>query len=86
MLGAKTIDMANDILQKPSLNLKKTLHNPKKQITSSKIAKLCKLKKSLKLSVRDDNTKDISNHNYNNSNTSAYGKYKKMLILLWMLN
>jgi hypothetical protein len=23
MLGAKTIDMANDILQKPSLNLKK---------------------------------------------------------------
>ena len=77
MLGAKTIDMANDILQKPSLNLKKSLHNPKKQTTPSKTTRLCKLKKNLKLSVRDDNTKDFSNFHYNNSNTSAYGKYKK---------
>ena len=64
MLGAKTIDMANDILQKPSINLKKSL----KFSTPSKTIKLSKLRKSCKL-----NTKNDSNHKdnfiYNSYNT-----------------
>ena len=64
MLGAKTIDMANDILQKPSINLKKSL----KFSTPSKKIQLSRLRKSTKLNMKDDNNhKD--NFIYNSYNT-----------------
>ena len=64
MLGAKTIDMANDILQKPSINLKKSL----KFSSPSKKIKISKLRKSCKLDKKDDNNhKD--NFIYNPYNT-----------------
>jgi hypothetical protein len=64
MLGAKTIDMANDILQKPSINLKKSL----KFSTPIKKIQLSRLRKSTKLNMKDDN-EHKDNFIYNSYNT-----------------
>ena len=47
ILGAKTIDIANDLLQKPSINLKKTIsktnNTPIKKIQKIKLTKSCRM-------------------------------------------
>ena len=52
ILGAKTIDMANDLLQKPSVKLKKHLNKSYKISTPNKKLKI-KLTKSCKIHGRD---------------------------------
>ena len=66
MLGAKTIDMANDLLQKPSVKLKKPLRKSFKNSTPNKRTNKIKLTKSYKNHSRAVN--------YSNN---ILGKYKK---------
>ena len=66
MLGAKTIDMANDLLQKPSINLKKPRDKSFKNSTPNKKINKIKLTKSNKIHSRAVN---FSNN--------ILGKYKK---------
>ena len=53
ILGAKTIDIANDLLQKPSINLKKPL--TKKNNTPIKKIKKIKLTKSCRANEKEEN-------------------------------
>ena len=53
ILGAKTIDIANDLLQKPSINLKKPL--TKKNNTPIKKIKKIKLTKSCRVNEKEEN-------------------------------
>ena len=53
ILGAKTIDIANDLLQKPSINLKKTLS--KKNNTPIKKIQKIKLTKSYRSNEKEEN-------------------------------
>ena len=66
LLGARTIDIANDLLQKPSINLKKPLDQSKKTSTpTKKLNKMKLLKKSIRITEKEK------------KNNSAKGKHKK---------
>jgi cAMP-specific phosphodiesterase 4/calcium/calmodulin-dependent 3',5'-cyclic nucleotide phosphodiesterase len=70
LLGARTIDIANDLLQKPSINLKKPIEQSKKTSTpTKKIKKLKLLKRNSKIYVKE--------HKYN----SVKGKLKRFSVL-----
>ena len=69
LLGARTIDIANDLLQKPSINLKKPIEHSKKTSTpTKKIKKMKLLKRTSKIYVKE--------HKYN----SAKGKLKRISV------
>ena len=69
LLGARTIDIANDLLQKPSINLKKPLDQSKKTSTpTKKLHKLKLLKKNSRIIEKEE------------KNNSAKGKHKKYSI------
>ena len=54
LLGARTIDIANDLLQKPSINLKKPLDQSKKTSTpTKKLNKMKLLKKSIRITEKE---------------------------------
>ena len=61
ILGAKTIDIANDLLQKPSINLKKTLS--KKNNTPIKKIHKIKLTKSCRTNEKEDNNFHFEKNN-----------------------
>ena len=81
ILGAKTIEVANDLLLKPSINLKKPLDRPStpnKKIKKIKLTKSCKIDESnsnngkfiQKYSVKVLDNHEIKKKKFDRSNTS----------------
>ena len=60
ILGAKTIEVANDLLQKPSIKLKKPLTYKKNTTTPIKNAQKIKLTKSYKITGKNESNKIIN--------------------------
>ena len=61
--GARTIDYANELLQKPSIKLRKQLNNSKRHHTPTKSAKRIKFVKNVKTGEKNENNSILKNKN-----------------------
>ena len=69
--GARTIDYANELLQKPSIKLRKQLNNFKRHHTPTKSAKRIKFVKNVKANDKKDNHSILKNKNLKKESESA---------------
>ena len=82
--GARTIDYANELLQKPSIKLRKQLNNSKRHHTPTKSAKRIKFVKNVKTNEKNENHSILKNKKskkdsepiiVNNNNNKKIEKY-----------
>ena len=82
--GARTIDYANELLQKPSIKLRKQLNNSKRHHTPTKSAKRIKFVKKVKTNEKNENHSILKNKKskkdsetiiINNNNKTKIEKY-----------
>jgi len=69
--GARTIDYANELLQKPSIKLRKQLNNFKRHHTPTKSAKRIKFVKNVKANDKKDNHSILKNKNLKKESESV---------------
>ena len=69
--GARTIDYANELLQKPSIKLRKQLNNFKRHHTPTKSAKRIKFVKNVKANDKKDNHIILKNKNLKKESESV---------------
>ena len=75
--GARTIEVANELLQKPSIKLRKQIYNSKKNSSTSKSPKKMKYMRSYHILGNFENNKNISNgkfKKYDSLNNECYTK------------